>query len=131
MRDAVDAAVCCPLPVVRGRNGSDPMSFACCPQSAFHLACLALVARIVDNQVGCPVCVGERREHVNAVWFERLCHINGVQWPVEADQTSDIDCTLCCEPMVEDDSIVALVASIVYTSVVSRDPVVPGRNCFP
>ena len=40
-------------------------------------------------------------------WFE-WCHINGVQWPVEAVQTSDIDCTLCCEPMVPDDSIVVL-----------------------
>ena len=107
LRDVVDAAaVRCQLCDAAVGMGSDSMSFACCPQSAFHLACLAPIANIVDNQVGCPVCVGERREHVNAVWFERLCLINGVQWPVEAVQTSDIDCTLCCEPMVPDDSIV-------------------------
>ena len=96
LRDVVDAAaVRCQLCDAAVGMGSDSMSFACCPQSAFHLACLAPIANIVDNQVGCPVCVGERREHVNAVWFERLCHISGVQWPVEVVQTSDIDCTLC------------------------------------
>ena len=105
--DVVDAAgVRCQLCDAAVGMGSDSMSFACCPQSAFQLACLAPIANIVDHQVGCPVCVGERREHVNAVWFQRLCHINGVQWLVEAVQTSDIDCTLCCEPMVPDDSIV-------------------------
>ena len=42
---------------------------------------------------------------VNAIWFERLCHINGVQWLEEAVQTPDVHGTLCCEPTVPDDSI--------------------------
>ena len=86
-RDAVDAAA-----TQQGSTGSDSMWFTCCQQSAFHFFCLRCCLRCC-HQVGCPVCIGERREHVNVVWFERLCRINGVQWPVEAVQRQDVDCT--------------------------------------
>ena len=105
--DVVDAAaVQCQLCDSAVDMGADSVSFTCCPQSAFHLFCVAPVASVVDNQVGCPVCIGERREHASALWFERLCHTNGVQWPVESGHSGqDVECSLCCESMLPDDSI--------------------------
>ena len=66
------------------------------------------------------MCVGERWEHVNAVWFERLCHINGVQWPVEAVQTLSI-ALFVANPWSQMTTSWSLVANIVSSSIVSRD----------
>ena len=89
------AAIQCQLCDSAVGMGSDSMSFTFCPQSALHLSCVAPIASVVDNQVGCPVCIGERREHVTAVWFERLCHINGVPSPVEPGHTGqDVECSI-------------------------------------
>ena len=43
-------------------------------------------------------CVRWRASGTRGVWFERGCHINGLQWPEAVQTRSNIDCTPCCEP---------------------------------
>ena len=75
--------------------------FPCCPRSLFHLSCSASLTP-VDGRVWCPACHGDVRSGVDADWFERLCHINGVEFP--ADRGCGV-CTVCVEDMTVDASI--------------------------
>ena len=46
----------------------------------------------------CPRCQRGRRDHDDVGWFQRMCHINGVEWPVPPQVT----CVLCMDSMGED-----------------------------
>ena len=75
--------------------------FPCCPRSLFHMSCLASLTP-VDGRVWCPTCPEDVRSGVDADWFERQCHINGVDSP--ADPGCGV-CTVCVEEMTVDSSI--------------------------
>ena len=72
--------------------------FSCCPESPYHVQCLSRVAVAEGDPVFCPRCQGGRRDHVDVGWFRRMCHINGVEWPVPPQVT----CVLCMNSMGED-----------------------------
>ena len=72
--------------------------FSCCPESPYHVQCLSRVAVAEGDLVFCPRCQGGRRDHVDVGWFQRMCHINGVDWPVPPQVT----CVLCMDSMGED-----------------------------
>ena len=72
--------------------------FSCCPESPHHVQYLSRVAVAEGDSVFCPHCRGGRRDHVDVGWFQRLCHINGVEWPVPPQVT----CVLCMDSMGED-----------------------------
>ena len=70
-----------------------------------HCACshvaLCLSSRVAvaeGDSVFCPRCQGGRRDHVDVGWFQRMCHINGVEWPAPPQVT----CVLCMDSMGED-----------------------------
>ena len=75
--------------------------FPCCPRSLVHLSCLASLTP-VDDRVWCPTCPEDVRSGVDADWFERQCHINGVDFP--ADPGCGV-CTVCVEEMTVNSSI--------------------------
>ena len=100
-------AVQCPL----CRSPVDPQGcspeavhvFPCCPRSLFHLRCLATsIPGANDDSEVCPVCPEGVRSHVDVEWFERQCHINGVEFPSQVDCGA---CTVCTEEMTIDSSI--------------------------
>ena len=72
--------------------------FSCCPESPYHVQCLSRVAVSEGDSVFCPRCQGGRRDHVDVGWVQRMCHINGVEWPVPPQVT----CVLCMDSMGED-----------------------------
>ena len=54
---------------------------SCCPGAAFHVNCMATVVPSGHELISCPMCPESVRDHVSVEWFQRLCHISGVQWP--------------------------------------------------
>ena len=58
--------------------------FSCC-SSRRHLRCMAPRLSAVSEEVSCPDCPLESRDHVSADWFHRLCLINGVEWSGEPE----------------------------------------------
>ena len=72
--------------------------FSCCPESPYHIQCLSRVAVAEGDSVFCPRCQGGLRGRVDVGWFQRMCHINGVDWPVHPQVT----CVLCMDSMGED-----------------------------
>ena len=62
-------------------GGSALCMFSCCPQFPHHVECFARIAVEDNGAIFCPRCPTGRRDHVDAGWFQRLCCINGVDWP--------------------------------------------------
>ena len=107
MRDLLEVGPEIHCPVCHGLadpQGCGPDAvhlFPCCPRSLFHLSCLARLTP-VDGRVWCPTCPEDVRSGVDADWFERQCHINGVDFP--ADPGCGV-CTVCVEEMTVNSSI--------------------------
>ena len=66
--------------------------FSCCPQFPHHVECFARIAVEDNGAIFCPRCPAGRRDHVDAGWFQRLCYVNGVDWPSPLS-----DCVLCAD----------------------------------
>ena len=71
----------CPLCGDSCVEESDAVMFSCCPGAAFHVNCMATVVPSGRELISCPMCPESVRDHVSVEWFQRLCHISGVQWP--------------------------------------------------
>ena len=56
----------------------------------------------VGEEVSCPDCHLESRDHVSADWFHRLCLIYGVEWSAEPELG---DCVISTDRMTAVDSI--------------------------
>ena len=71
--------------------------FSCCPEAA-------TVVPSGREVISCPMCPDSVRDHVSVEWFQRLCRISGVQWPVPQTPVS-VDCALCADVMSDDTSV--------------------------
>ena len=71
----------CPLCGDSCVEESDAVMFSCCPGAAFHVNCMATVVPSGRELISGPMCPESVRDHVSVEWFQRLCHISGVQWP--------------------------------------------------
>ena len=50
-------------------------------------------------------CAQSVRDHVSVEWFQRLCHISGVQWPQLQSSPVPDEWTLCVDLMSDDTSV--------------------------
>ena len=59
--------------------------FSCCPRALFHVRCSATMISIDSSEVRCPACSASLCDSASLDWFTRLCHINGVELPMQSD----------------------------------------------
>ena len=104
----------------------DAHIFSCCSSSR-HLQCLAPLVEAVDQEVLCPDCPRQSADHVSADWFQRLCLINGVEWPCNPQLP---DCAVCMEAMTVENSIqVPCCGQFVHTTCLARSFSSRGLDC--
>ena len=89
------------------------------------------VAVAEGDSVFCPRCQGGRRDHVDVGWFQRMCHINGVEWP-ESWQVTGVLCMDSMRTVLQ--FLVAtkrsmLVASLSLSMLVERDAHSACNHC--
>ena len=96
-----------------------------CPESPYHIQCLSRVAVAEGNSVFCPRCQGGRRDHVDVGLFQRMCHINGVEWRAPPQVT----CVLCMDSMGEDRVAVPRCNQKVHVGCLAQSFNVCGARC--
>ena len=70
------------------------MGHSVCFHVALNLRIMSSVSPELPSSKGdsvfCPRCQRGRRDHVDVGWFQRMCHINGLDWPPPPKPTA------CC-----------------------------------
>ena len=98
--------------------------FSCCPQFPHHVECFARIAVEDNGAIFCPRCPAGRRDHVDAGWFQRLCCINGVDWP-----SPQSDCVLCADLLGDDRISVPCCHQEVHVSCLAQSFNACGAHC--